>query len=97
MSDLVLAYAFWMETWLEAEGIDYLGDRENFVESTRAAIDKHYEGGCAAFEEDFAIDDEPSTCPKCDGSYRIKAGMYVDLYTCNDCGYETRDPDEPAT
>ena len=31
------------------------------------------------------------TCPKC-GSHNVsvKSGMMCDLYTCSDCGYESR-------
>lgn len=30
-------------------------------------------------------------CPKCKGErIHVKSGMFIDLYTCKDCGYETR-------
>lgn len=35
---------------------------------------------------------EKHFCPKCDSSrIRVKAGMFCDLFTCLDCGFETRD------
>jgi len=31
-------------------------------------------------------------CPRCGSeSIYVKCGMIVDLYTCNDCGFESRD------
>jgi len=31
-------------------------------------------------------------CPNCrSNNIRVKCGMFCDLYTCNDCGYESRD------
>lgn len=33
-------------------------------------------------------------CPKCKSSnVWIKSGLMSDLYTCNECGYESRDLD----
>ena len=67
-------YIFWMETWLVEENIDYPGTPETFEESTRAAIDKHYEGGCAAFEEIISLEDdeETPTCQSCGSVHHLE-------------------------
>lgn len=43
------------------------------------------------FIDEYMYDITPLTCPKCGGhDITIKSGMFVDLYTCNECGCEWR-------
>ena len=37
-------------------------------------------------------DRQEFTCPECEShNVSVKSGMMCDLYTCRDCGYESRD------